>query len=522
MFENLKRRIATIWANAWTAIRNRRRTVYTVLHDAYFHMYDWLKSLRTNITQGAVSARSNSLTALNFTWTITIFGLLPLIGIALMLNRHPFWIVLIPIVWYVLLLGLAYILSLASVMFTTLKEGTAKGILIGTRAYKIILGQRGFYSNDPWSIWFRPEYPPWERLPKSERPSFFEALSLFRRFHNGNVRLNWRLLLQLPFMPLLLILKSFELFGLYFIGPLPLLFSVYVRKDWRWGEWEQGDDLHQKILVRTETTNFIFVFSFTYAFFMQGVEAKGGLPLDVRYSVIVETNNPFKALFLGGDDWLIRVTTDLNAAVKLFIGARGPEQLINTAPGATGPDGDLKVSFTEEVLKLNDELPGIVPKQGLKNIRGITFVDARLESIEPSGTEAEKRDRALLWMTRYTAEEQGRAKVITAEATRDATIAEAEGIKQATTLKGEGDAAAVQAMTTALSQRMETAAKHGDTARVVLGFETLERSAGKGTTFIWGTSPFPGAFPQSLPPVPPAKPADPQQPQATEPPTTKP
>jgi regulator of protease activity HflC (stomatin/prohibitin superfamily) len=378
-------------------------------------------------------------------------------------------IALYAVIVYFVVLGLAYFAGHANLFFTIIKEGTAKTVVRSKRFHKALMAYLGHRLNSPWSIFFQPGEPEWEVLKKKDMPFRFGSLRVWR-----NVAV------LIIGSPIFLILKSFEYFGIYFVGLIPGLYSVYVRDKWFWIEWEQKQDGTYELRPREEQTDFVFVNEFTYGFLLKGAEAAGGAPLDVKYAVTLRTTNPRKALHEGGDDWLNRATVLYHSQARQFVGTHEPESLL--AMNFSAGTDEEKKSFQDTILRINNNLPGITTapgEGGFKYLRGIEATDARIDSLDPSGTEEEKQEYRAIWLKRYTARES-------AEAVRIA----AKGDADAARTKAQGDADATRTTADARGYAYDVVTGRGDKAMTLAALEAMTETGKTGKAILWANNPF--------------------------------
>lgn len=382
----------------------------------------------------------------------------------------------------------AYLISEYNVVYTRMREGTAKGVVVSDKAWKIILAYRGHFINDPWSIWYNRKQPNWEVLRNSQRRLRFRNIlwqtPLLGILCAGMFGSYLLLICQTAILGLLLFNKLLELIGVYFIGPIPYLFKIKVSKKWQWSEWRVVAN-DKDLWFREEDTDFAFAIEFTYGTRQKSLEAKGGAPLDADSSFTVRINNPWLAFFEGGDDWFVRTTVLYHGMTRTYFGENEPEDLIKSARPAAASVGATPgvvaiPSFTNHILQLNDAVPELTPPVGFRSIRGVTFTDARLEVVEPGGTDTVKEQYRETWTKQYVARETAKALVLESEGKRDAEINVATGKAKALDLD-----------TAARGRRIEMIKSYGDVGLAVAALDGItQASSNPGTHTIWANNPL--------------------------------
>jgi hypothetical protein len=329
------------------------------------------------------------------------------------------------------------------ILFTTVKEGTAKVIVRGKSFERFIMSFAGYHLNDPSKTWHRPGQPDWEVLyhGKGNQDGFVGNDMKDSRYDDRQ----WWL----------------RHLGLHWVG-WPWAYSVYVY-GFEWNETLTDEGGKEKLLPRAEATDFIFVADFTYAIETDGAETEDRLPTDELTLVTIAIRNPYCALF-SGEDWMRRVTAAINRLVRDFVGKKKFESLISS---------DL-TAFSNDIVHLTDELPSDKPApepRGLKGRYGVVIRTADLQTIELSGGAQEQHQAATT--RKYVAEQE-------AVATRVGGQADADVIE----MKGDKEAAA-------LSKRLEVIKEHGEAGITLAGYDAIqEASKNPGSQIIWANNPL--------------------------------
>jgi hypothetical protein len=219
-----------------------------------------------------------------------------------------------------------------------------------------------------------------------------------------------------------------NLLGMYWIGFYPFK-SIYERHQ-QWLEWK-STPTGREIQFRDEMTPHLVAKPFEYAMFLEEAEDKGGVPLNIYFTVILIPINAIIPIF-GNDDAYGQVQTLCLGEALLFVKEKTFANL-----GGDNPASDIeKDEFSKAISSLNKKIPGRFevdpndPNQqieiGLETALGYKILDAKLNTIEVVGTH---KDEILKATT---------AKYVAVEGAK-ADIAKAEGEKQVTILKGEGN-----------------------------------------------------------------------------------
>lgn len=271
--------------------------------------------------------------------------------------------------------------------------------------------------------------------------------------------------------------------GLYWVG-WPWSHSVYVYA-FEWNETvTQKDTGEEKILPRAEPADFIFVKDFVYAIKTSGAETIDLLPIDMLMLVTIAVRNPYRALF-SGEDWLQRVTAEINRYVRTYVGSKYYQNLIS--PKKSGNDTDDEPAsadkikeywkeFSQPILALNDMLPDDIAGTspiGLEDQYGVKIRGVALQTMELSGTAEEKQKHQAATLKKYIARQE--AEAITITATANGKAIEIKGAKEAE----------------ALAARLKVIQEYTGVGITLAGYDAVrESSQGSGNTIIWGNNPL--------------------------------
>jgi regulator of protease activity HflC (stomatin/prohibitin superfamily) len=334
-----------------------------------------------------------------------------------------------------------YALSMVDVFFTQVREGTWAAVMRGKTLDHMILAHRGYYLNDPRRDYYNPALPAWERIAGVSG-------AVYSSYPAGSP---WRIL---------------ERFGIYWMGLWPI--KSRFRYIFEWTEQSIDDETGKPTpWHRDVVTDFAFSAIFTYWVRLEGAETEDNIPVDMDYWLSVEITNGQKALF-DIENWLTRITADVNQATKMWVGISKFEEL-----SREGGEADKSI-FAKKVLALNQDLIADVYEagqaRGAKDILGVTIQGASLYSVSPSGERGKELAAAL--SARVEAERKAQAR-----------IAEAEGIKQSTIKIAEGDKEAIR-------MRYEEINRHPNGV-AIRGLEAMEKASEKaGNHTIWAPNPF--------------------------------
>lgn len=345
------------------------------------------------------------------------------------------------------------------VLFTKVKEGTAKAIMTGDTFHHFVLSHRGYHLNDPR----------WKKDPADDR--YDNSLPAWEIVPNPDVtkpggkppevydNRGWLL----------------RKLGLYWVG-LPPFRSVY-EYNFVWNEEKVDTTGKPHLWNREGTTNFIYTSKFPYLVVIDSAETEDRLPLDGMYQLTVQINNPFSALF-HTENWLESVTGYSNRQARNFIGARKYGALVSETK-VTGDPNDERFSTT--ILELNTALPGQTgTDNGTRKQNGVTIISADLQQLEITGDQAGTIRAATL--KAYTADQDAYATVAAGEAEGKAELARGTAKAAVITLTGK-------AVGGAYKERLNALKEFGDLAPILLQTDAMS-AEGPGRTIIWANNPF--------------------------------
>ncbi|TSC63841.1 MAG: hypothetical protein G01um101491_447 [Parcubacteria group bacterium Gr01-1014_91] len=342
---------------------------------------------------------------------------------------------LVQIILYPVAMILLPWLAQESILFTSVREGTAKAIMRGHSFDRFIISFTGYHLNDPSKKWYDPALADWSVVwhGKGKDGDYDDRSWLLKHL------------------------------GLYWVG-WPWANSVYVY-EFEWNEtYTDLTTGKEKVLPRAEATDFIYVADFTYAIMTEESETKDRLPTDERTHITIAIRNPYRALF-SGEDWMRRVTAAVNRHVRTFVGEKPFQILISTM--------DPK-AFSGPIIDLNGVLPDDIigkPPYGLRDRYGVEIRTADLQTIELSGDAKKQAQEATT--QEYVAKQAAKAVVLKG-------TAEAKIIK----LKGDKEAEALEA-------RLKVIDAHGETGIKLAGYDAIqEASKNPGTQTIWANDPL--------------------------------
>jgi hypothetical protein len=375
-----------------------------------------------------------------------------------------------------------------NILVTTVKEGTVKTIMRGDSVDHFIMSFRGYHLNDPRKKdpkkgWYKTKFteagkevklPDWEIVYHGEGNK--------KEFtHHDDEYYDDRS-------------SYLKDLGLYRVG-WPWKNSVYVY-GFKWNEtYMDKKEGREKVLIRAEATDFIYVADFTYAIMTYGAETRDRLPTDELTLVTVAIRNPYRALF-SGEDWMRRVTAAINRHVKNFVGSKGYDELISITKGKKSRElGDASEEevlaceeisetsvawskeFSEPIIKLSahlaDENETSQPPTGLKGRYGVEIRTADLQTVDFSGTPEEKAEHQRAAVAVYTAEQTAKATLATGKA--DAKVIKMKGKREAE----------------ALAARLKVIGDPGGAGLLLAQLDAMqEASKGAGNTVFWANNPF--------------------------------
>lgn len=361
------------------------------------------------------------------------------------------------------------------ILFTTCTEGTIKIVVKSGSFDHPIMSFAGYHLNDPRAAnYYKKEFKGVERtvlLPDWQ--VLYHGVGNKRGFENtGDDYYDDRYQL----------LKNL---GLYWVG-WPWSHSVYVYA-FEWNETvTQKDTGEEKILPRAEPADFVYVKDFVYAIKTSGAETRDRLPVDILMLVTVAVRNPYRALF-SGEDWLQRVTAEINRYVRTFVGSHYYQNLISPEQSSATEDDENKETdadkikkywkqFSNPIITLNELLPDDdkdTSPRGLKDRYGIEIRGVALQTMDLSGSPEAKKKHQEATLKRYVAQQEAEAIKLTAEANGEAIR-----------IKGAKEAEA-------LTARLEVIKKYEEAGMTLAGYDAIrESSQGSGNTIIWATNPL--------------------------------
>lgn len=357
------------------------------------------------------------------------------------------------------------------ILFTTVKEGTAKAIMRGDSFDHFIMSFAGYHLNDPrkGSVKEKDRYRE-RRESDPESKGFPDWEVLYHGVGNqkGFTNEDDDYYDDRPW-----ILKQL---GLYWVG-WPWANSVYVYQ-FEWNETYTDSTLgEEKLLPRAEATDFIYVADFIYAIKTIGAETLDRLPTDELTLITIAVRNPYRALF-SGEDWMRRITATIIRHVRTFVGNRKYQQLISPKEKDSANEESTQqywAQFSKPIIDLNTKLPDDEKERkpaGLKGRYGIEIRTADLQSMDLSADGKIENQAAAT--KNYIAQQA-------ADAQRLAFQAEADGIE----MKGKTEAEA-------LRERLRVIKEFGEAGVALAGFDAIQESSkNPGSTIIWANNPIP-------------------------------
>jgi len=212
--------------------------------------------------------------------------------------------------------------------------------------------------------------------------------------------------------------KQFSFFGMYGIGTWPI-YSIYYRKQ-QWMEWE-STETGREIRFRDELTPYLIVKPFEYAMFLEEAEDKNGVPLNVEFTVILVPTNATRPIF-DIDDAYGQIQTLCLGEALLYVKEKTFSNL-----GESELDKLIQDEFSNQICKINDQIPGRPEGDGIVKCYGYKAVDAKLNTISVAGPLKAQLLEAST--AEYIATEKKKAKIATAEGDSEAMKLEATGIE---------------------------------------------------------------------------------------------
>ncbi|HUY62765.1 MAG TPA: SPFH domain-containing protein [Candidatus Paceibacterota bacterium] len=347
-----------------------------------------------------------------------------------------------------------FIKSLAkeAILFTTVKEGTAKIILRGNSFERILMSFEGFHLNDPMGPGFKPDKANWEVLFHGPgNTNGFTGEMMEDSYYD---RRSWLL----------------KYLGIYWIGwPWSVKVHVY---QFVWNETRTDENGAESVFPRAEATDLVYVSDFVYVFVTQDAETSENLQVTVLTFATVAVRNPYRALF-SGEDWMVRVTAAINRNSRAFIGSQKYNDIIRSTKRAAAGGSTDTVDLTEysaPIIALSSRLPDDVdtkPPFGLLGRYGVEIRTVDLQKIDLSG-DAKDRNQ---------------------EAATKAYVAEQEAIATRTTGKAKADVIEMtgEAEAKSLERRLSVISAVGEVGIRLAQYDAMQESSrGPGNTIVWG------------------------------------
>lgn len=355
-----------------------------------------------------------------------------------------------------------------NVLFTKVKEGTAKAIMAGGSFHHFLMSHRGFHLNDPrWKndgsgrYLDDPVIGPWGVVANNEL-----ALRGLGSYTPENFDSRGWLMRKL---------------GLYWVG-IPPFRSVY-QYSFSWNEELVGTAGRHELWHRDDKTEFVYTANFPYMVLLDSAETSDRLPLDGVYQLVVRVTNPFRALF-DTENWFQTITALANRQARNYVGQNKYADLV----AETKKDGDSSGagSFSTSIVMLNTRLPGEdIDTGGVLRQNGVRIVSADLQQLEITG--ANKQAIVDATLRAYTAEQEAIATRTAGDAEAAATLAKGTAAAAVTRLQGE-------AVGQAYGARLKALKKFGDLSGLLLQTDAMS-AEGPGRTVVWANNPLIAARP---------------------------
>ncbi len=377
----------------------------------------------------------------------------------------------------VLLLLKSYELAAENVLFTFVKEGTAKAIMRGGEFVRMVMEFENFHLNDPLQNFYNPSKPDWQVIYHGAKTD-----------HDGNLipgherdvlhsdgfydRRPWIL----------------KLVGLHWVG-IPPVASVYTYR-FKWKEISTGEDGRPCIRPRDEDTDYINISDFTYGLYSGEAQTEDGVTVEIIHVDTVAVRNPYHALFVGRD-WLSRAEAVTGREARNHIGKRSFFQL-RSETNETDEEKRREDSFSLPILALNARLPDEDrPPFGLEGRYGITIRSADMFELRFEGSERLKA----AFTAQIVATEEARAAKTAAEgeavATRTRGQAEADVVVMDATARATAKVLDGRAEARNLLARLRVMRTEPAAAQLLAQLDALtEASKGAGTTMVWAQNPL--------------------------------
>ncbi len=373
----------------------------------------------------------------------------------------------------------AYELAEENILFTFVKEGTAKAIMRGGEFVRLVMEFENFHLNDPFQNFYDPSQPDWQviyhgakadsdgkLIPGHERDVLHSDVFYDRR-------------------PWLL-----RTTGLHWVG-LPPVASVHQYR-FKWKEISTSGDGRPCIRPRDEMTDYIYISDFTYGLYSGEAQTEDGVTVEIIHVDTVAVRNPYHALFVG-KDWLSRTEAVTGREARNHIGKRTFFQLRSeTNEDETDVVKRKEDSFSVPILALNARLPDEDrPPFGLEGRYGITIRSADMFELRFEGSE---RLKAAFTAQIVATEEAKAAKTEaegTAAATRTRGQAEADVVVMDAKARAEAKVLDGRAEARNLLMRLRVMRTEPAAAQLLAQLDALtEASKGAGTTMVWAQNPL--------------------------------
>lgn len=345
-------------------------------------------------------------------------------------------------------------LAEGNVLFTHVKEGTAKAVMVGGDFSHFVMALRGYHVNDPNTAWYDESVPDYE-IVKNERGKKYEGQGLLARK-----------------------------FGLRYVG-IPPFYSIK-KYHFDWTEPRGG-----KPWERHEDTEVIYVTSFPYILKLPAAETADRIAVTVEFQVSVRVVNPYRALF-DTENWLELVSGAIMGAARNYVGQRGYTELVSEYKAAkdAGTSPSVISPFSVPLRELSKVCADGTP--GLHELYGVVIERGDIQSVEYAGDNPQfltaAEEAFIADQKRYATETNA-----TAEANAKLTLAEAESksirmIAEAKAFEIDAEGAATAK---ALAARLASWNNGGLLNAIVAQTEAMA-SPGPNKTVIWANNPLIG------------------------------
>lgn len=371
----------------------------------------------------------------------------------------------------------AYELAEENVLFTFVKEGTAKAIMRGGEFVRLVMEFENFHLNDPHQNYYDPSKPDWQVIYHGAKADSDGKLI---PGHERDVLHSDGFYDRRPWL--------LKITGLHWVG-IPPVATVYKYR-FKWKEISTSADGRPCIRPRDEMTDYIYISDFTYGLYSGKAQTVDGVTVEIIHVDTVAVRNPYHALFVG-KDWLPRTESVTGREARNHIGKRTFFQL-RSETDETEAEKILADSFSVPILALNARLPDETrPPFGLEGRYGITIRSADMFELQYEGSE--RLEAAFT------------AQIVATEEAK-AAITEAEGVAAATRTRGqaEADVVVMDALARAKAKTLDGRAEARNllarlrvmriepvAAQLLAQLDALtEASKGAGTTMVWAQNPL--------------------------------